>query len=178
MMVNIPFEDLFTAIIKSDSSPGLPYANVKSRNDQLLATEYRDTIKLLVVSRMCKLSQTMHTLDDLLHGRVDAMDDPVQTVKQSLADPVRIFVKNEPHTLAKLEAKKYRLISSVSLVDQVVERLLHSEINNTEIDNWDAIPSMPGIGLTSDFDFQKIAEIIKKIQTPLQTDVSGWDWSV
>jgi hypothetical protein len=175
---NIPFDNLFDEIIKSEASPGLPYANVKSRNDKLLDTEYRETIKWLVVSRLKKLSQIDGTDEEYLMGEINELNDPFDSVEKSYADPVRIFIKNEPHTLKKISEGKYRLISSVSLVDQVIERLLHSQINNTEIDNWEDIPSMPGIGLTTDEDFKKIAQLIKEIQKPIQTDVSGWDWSV
>jgi hypothetical protein len=176
---NIPFDNIFDEIIKNEASPGLPYANVKSRNDKLLSTEYRETIKWLVVSRLYKLANCRGWSErDYLEGNVLVLNNPYETVKKNYVDPVRVFVKNEPHTLKKIEEKKYRLISSVSLVDQVIERLLHSQINQTEIDNWEAIPSMPGIGLTTDEDFRKIAKLIKKIDNPVQTDVSGWDWSV
>lgn len=45
-----------------------------------------------------------------------------------VADPIKIFVKQEPHKLAKLAEERYRLISAVSVVDTMVDRMLFQDI--------------------------------------------------
>ncbi|AIY62169.1 P1-P2 fusion protein [Sauropus yellowing virus] len=112
-------------------------------------------------------------------------------VQLGLCDPIRTFVKGEPHKQAKLDEGRYRLIMSVSLVDQMVARVLFQQQNKREIALWRAIPSKPGFGVSSD---EQVAEFISLLaqsvgKTPIETvgewkkyiiptDCSGFDWSV
>lgn len=43
-------------------------------------------------------------------------------------DPIKIFIKQEPHKLRKLEEQRYRLIHGVSLVDCMLDRVLFGEM--------------------------------------------------
>jgi hypothetical protein len=99
---------------------------------------------------------------------------PLQLVEAGFVDPVKVHVKNEPHKREKLNTGRVRIISGVSLVDELVERLLCGLQNNTEICNWLTIPSKPGIGLTSD---EQVAKFIDSIPpNPASSDVKGYDW--
>jgi hypothetical protein len=100
-----------------------------------------------------------------------------ELVRAGLRDPVRLFIKDEPHTLEKIERGKLRLISGVSLVDQFWERKLSGLQNSAEIANWETCPSKPGIGLDDD-GLRSLAKQIEKEEVDTETDVSGWDWSV
>lgn len=186
---SIDFDTLFDEIIKSDSSPGMPYMNVKRTNDKLLTTEYREYIKDLVADRLHKLMnlRCVETYDPkdaklAIAKKMGFTEWSPHVLRYMMdnnyLDPVRLFVKKEPHTQVKLSENRIRLISSVSIVDQIVERLLRGSINNFEIKEWQVIPSLPGIGLTTDDDFRIIASRIAKIADPAQTDVIGWDWSM
>lgn len=42
----------------------------------------------------------------------------------SFSDPIKLFIKPEPHKISKLQDRRYRLISSVSLIDQCVDKFL------------------------------------------------------
>ena len=100
-----------------------------------------------------------------------------ELVKAGLCDPIRVFVKNEPHSLKKLREGRYRLIMSVSLVDQLCERILSSEQNSLEIANFDRLPVKPGMG----FSREKIDLLgchLEQFDELVSSDVSGWDWSV
>lgn len=105
-----------------------------------------------------------------------------ELVDGGFVDPVRLFVKQEPHGVKKVNEGRYRLISSVSLVDQLVERLLFTLQNKTEIDMWRQIPSKPGIGLTDEdlFDMQDqiSGKSVRDGGSLAEADISGWDWSV
>jgi len=106
---------------------------------------------------------------------------PSQLVKEGLCDPVRLFVKQEPHTLKKLAERRYRLISSVSLPDQLIERMLFGPQNELEISSWDRIPSKPGMGLSLDSQAQSLWRDLcfKHLSHPAaEADISGFDWSV
>nr|WRQ64820.1 RNA-dependent RNA polymerase [Sobelivirales sp.] len=109
---------------------------------------------------------------------VDGPLKAVSLVELGFTDPVRLFVKNEPHSIEKLKNERYRLVSSVSVCDEIVERLLFSEQNDIEIDSWRTCPSKPGMGLSSD---EQNAELFGIIEPHLgrklyDSDAAGWDW--
>lgn len=54
------------------------------------------------------------------------------------------MIKAEPHTKAKIDAKRYRLISVLSLVDQMVDRCLFYPMVRAEIDNFQDVPGKTG----------------------------------
>lgn len=102
-------------------------------------------------------------------------------MKQGYCDPVRLFVKQEPHTRKKLDEGRYRLISSVSLIDQLVERMIFGPQNQLEIQMWRSIPSKPGMGLSISEQAQSIWKDLecRHTQNPAcEADISGFDWSV
>nr|BEH12039.1 RdRp P1-P2 fusion protein [Cereal yellow dwarf virus RPV-33WO] len=116
---------------------------------------------------------------------------PEQLVKENLCDPIRLFVKQEPHKQSKLDEGRYRLIMSVSLIDQLVARVLFQRQNKSEIALWSAIPSKPGFGLSTEDQVQRFMEVLagnagaspeevcvnwRDLLVP--TDCSGFDWSV
>jgi hypothetical protein len=105
---------------------------------------------------------------------------PRQLVQHGICDPVKLFIKNEPHSAKKMAAGKLRLIASVSLKDQIVTRLLSSRQNKAEIATWESCPSAPGMGLNDSG--MKIlgacGKFILSLGDMAETDVKGWDWSV
>ena len=114
--------------------------------------------------------------------QVDCMKyTPAELVQMGFCDPIRLFVKQEPHTLKKCKEGRFRLISSVSLVDQIVERLLFGPQNQLEITMWRSIPSKPGMGLSQYEQAQSIWNDLKykHLGCPAaEADISGFDWSV
>lgn len=102
-----------------------------------------------------------------------------QLFRRGIRDPVRLFIKDEPHKMAKILDGKLRLISGVSLVDQLTERLLGGAQNNLEIANWDSCPSKPGLGLDDDGLLLLGQYFKRELESGplLQMDVKGWDWS-
>lgn len=102
---------------------------------------------------------------------------PLECVEEDLMDYVRVFIKNELHHKNKVDEGRMRLIMSISVIDQLVERVLCVDQNMAEISCWESIPSKPGMGL-HDEALAKLIEGIKKIKNPVSSDVSGFDWSV
>nr|WMV94193.1 RNA-dependent RNA polymerase [Pepper vein yellows virus 10] len=114
-----------------------------------------------------------------------------ELVQAGLCDPIRVFVKREPHKQSKLDEGRYRLIMSVSLVDQLVARVLFQNQNKREIALWRVNPSKPGFGLSTD---EQVLEFVQalaaQVEVPVEevitswqkylvpTDCSGFDWSV
>nr|QNH90454.1 P1-P2 fusion protein [Cucurbit aphid-borne yellows virus] len=133
---------------------------------------------------------TFNRLQKMLEVRFEHLS-PEELVQAGLCDPIRVFVKGEPHKQSKLDEGRYRLIMSVSLIDNLVARVLFENQNKREITLWRAVPSKPGFGLSTDeqvAEFMKILsaqvgiapkELINDWQSHLiATDCSGFDWSV
>ena len=118
----------------------------------------------------------------LLSSAVDLQDKtPRELVEMNLCDPVRLFVKQEPHASRKVKEGRFRLISSVSLVDQLVERMLFGPQNQLEIAEWERIPSKPGMGLSLRRQAKSLFDDlrVKHSRCPAaEADISGFDWSV
>lgn len=88
------------------------------------------------------------------------------------ADPIRLFVKPEAHTAKKLAEERYRLISSVSVIDQLIDHMLFGDMNDKLIENWFDVPSKPGWSmLLGGWRFMPR-------ETWIATDASAWDWTV
>lgn len=87
-------------------------------------------------------------------------------------DPIRLFIKPEPHKLKKIENKAYRLISSVSVVDQIIDAMLFEPMNKLLTENFMDVPAKVGWSpYTGGW----------KIIPPcgmMALDKSAWDWTV
>lgn len=87
-------------------------------------------------------------------------------------DHIRLFVKLEPHKLKKLDEGRYRLISSVSVIDQLVDHMLFDELNNKMVDNYAEIPAKVG------WSFTKGGWMQMPKEKWVALDKSAWDWTV
>nr|UHS71597.1 MAG: putative RNA-dependent RNA polymerase [Barnaviridae sp.] len=160
--------------VQPNSSPGVPYVKLARKNSELFSSEAnRGLIFSAVVQRVRRiLSYTISELTDM-----SASD----FVKLGLADCVKAFIKNEPHKVAKIESGKLRIISNVSIVDQLVERVLCAKQNKLEIKRWKTTPSKPGMGLHDEGLRELYSEVCSAFDTEgvlAETDISGWDWAV
>ncbi|WBG54469.1 P2ab [Mimosa mosaic virus] len=158
--------------INLTASPGVPCAALGSTNDAVLS-RHRNFVVAAVVERLYLL----------MNANLKEMSkmSPVELVAAGFCDPVRLFVKQEPHPVKKLAEGRYRLISSVSLVDQLVERMLFGPQNTLEIDQWYKIPSKPGMGLSSRDQQRMIWQDVKRkhhLHPAAEADISGFDWTV
>lgn len=163
-------EELCKYSLKRDASPGVPLAAIATTNADLIDNHLAMMVDIVYERLM------------LLASDVDLSSaTAVQLLELGVVDPVRLFVKQEPHKRSKMKEKRFRLISSVSAVDQVIERLLFGPQNSLEIDNWHQIPSKPGMGLSLDRQARVLyADVAMKHQRrpAVCADISGFDWSV
>lgn len=156
--------------IKRDSSPGVPLSLIGTTNGAVL-----DSSMTLVVEAVWARLEAL--------SRIELSPDvtPPELIQLGLCDPVRLFIKQEPHPLRKVRTGRLRLISSVSLLDQLVERVLFGFQNNLEISRWKQCPSKPGMGLTSKEQSDALWDELKFKSTlapAAEADISGFDWSV
>lgn len=153
-----------------DSSPGYPWVMLGSTNEEVLKNN-----GLLVWD--CVETRMTYIRDNF--ERIQTMS-PEELVKFGVCDPVKIFIKKEPHSSKKVATGMYRIIASVSICDQIVTRLTAFRQNKAEIANWRTCPSKPGLGL-NDQGLAILAARFKEILTRhnlMETDVSSWDWTV
>jgi hypothetical protein len=157
----------YKPFLKNDSTPGVPYAFTASRNDKLLEA-LGDRFDECIIARIVnRLGVTLESLKTM--SRADL-------IKMNLVDPVRVFVKGEPHKVKKILEGRVRLIMSVSVVDKMIEMLLMRHLSKLEIQNWDRIPSKPGIGF-SERDVNSVYFDVMSNKPMSSTDVEAWDWS-
>lgn len=129
----------------------------------------RQTLVDLAVERLERLEEADY--DEMLKLSAE------QLVDRGFCDPVRVFVKNELHSELKVAQGRMRLIMSISVVDQLVERVLNAAQNQAEIRVWEHIPSKPGLGL-HDEGLASLEAQIKKLSRPQSSDITGFDWCV
>lgn len=163
--------------VQGDSSPGFPYVKYGKRNKDIFSNaRLTEIIFSAVIQRLRLILCTLETtpLTELEKWT------PTALVRAGLVDPIKVFIKNEPHKRKKLDTDKLRLISNVSIVDQIIERILSSPQNNAEIRRWKECPSKPGMGLHD----EGLEHLYNEVQEQsnhmrlAETDISGWDWSV
>lgn len=95
-----------------------------------------------------------------------------QRIETRETDPIRLFVKPEPHKEKKLKNRAYRLISSVSVVDQIIDGMLFGEMNNKMIENYIDLPGKVGWSpYVGGWKLMPVAGFVS-------LDKSAWDWSV
>lgn len=150
------------------SSPGYPLMRLAKTNGDLLKVA-KATVVALAVERLERLEKADY--GEMLGLTAE------QLVERGFCDPVRVFVKNELHSELKVAQGRMRLIMSISVVDQLVERVLNSAQNQSEIRVWEDIPSKPGLGL-HDEGLASLEAQIKKLGRPQSSDITGFDWCV
>lgn len=135
-----------------NSSPGFPYL-FRATNNRLL-----------------------FQMDDNGNPNIERLDEFWNLVQQRIsrrdADPIRMFIKPEPHKLKKLEKGTYRLISSVSIVDQIIDQMIFGDFNDKCVETNVWIPSKVG--------WTQYVGGWKQMPTEggVAIDKSMWDWSV
>ncbi|WCJ13279.1 putative RdRp [Poaceae Liege sobemovirus] len=157
--------------INRKASPGVPLSVIAQSNGQVL-----DWASDLVVQAVVERLHVLAAVDPRQHGW-----GPQELVMRGLCDPVRLFVKQEPHTQQKIDQGRFRLISSVSLIDQLVERMLFGPQNTMEIATWFKNPSKPGMGLATEAQVSLLWADLKTkhaAHPAAEADISGFDWSV
>ena len=118
--------------VVKESNPGIPYKIFGATNHDIL--ENNGSFILRAVSaRLHKILKT--PLADL--RKMSA----IELALNGLCDPIRVFVKNEPHSKLKMSQGRYRIISSVSLVDNLLQRIIFDAQDRLEIAEWTRSPS-------------------------------------
>lgn len=152
-----------------DTTPGIPLSHYGSKKEMWI--EEKSCTARLVLERLAMLLRV-----DPYPSSMDAED----LIRIGYRDPIYLFIKDEPHKEEKIKLGRYRLISSVSLIDNLVERVLFSTHNKWEIQNHQLLSNKPGMGLHDD-GLKELYSWFTELEKnyPLcSSDISAWDWSV
>jgi hypothetical protein len=155
--------------LKPDASPGYPLGYQYSTNKAALEALGEEYFVAVVLARLKAIKEAPR----------EAFESwtPGQLVDAFLCDPIRVFVKNEVHSQKKIDDKRMRLIMSVSVIDQLVERVLDANQNHAEIEGWANIHSKPGMGL-HDTGLATLEEEFRSHVDPAGTDAEKFDMTV
>jgi len=156
---------ILDGMVVKDSHPGAPLGALGGSNGVIIS-EFRGFLLRCVIERVCLLLSIPICELESLSG--------FELVQRGLCDPIRAFIKGEPHSDRKVAQGRYRIIAGVSLVDQVIERVMFRNTHSVEIANWRDLPACPGMSL-EDYDL----EYIYKWQVENGAghgDIAGWDW--
>lgn len=94
-----------------------------------------------------------------------------------VADDIKVFVKQEPHKQSKLVEERYRLISAVSLIDTMVDRMLLEPIQKQAISCCTLTPVVMGYTPMIGGHYT-LRSLLGEAESYLSLDKSAWDWSV
>lgn len=93
-----------------------------------------------------------------------------------VSDPLKVFVKQEPHKASKLQDGRYRLIMSVSLVDALIDRILFMKLMHKVVRNFHNTRIMIGWSPVQG-GYRLIDEFFGDSPT-ISIDKKAWDWTV
>nr|UGO57471.1 MAG: hypothetical protein 1 [Riboviria sp.] len=96
--------------------------------------------------------------------------------EQEVADDIKVFIKDEPHKITKLTTNRYRLISCLSLEDQMVDRILFYPWVKAEVVAVDAVTAKAGWSPLPDG--YKALEYQFPEEQALAVDKTAWDWTM
>lgn len=101
----------------------------------------------------------------------------LDVIQSPVCDEIKIFVKQEPHKKAKVDEGRFRLISAVSLVDSMVDRMLFMRITHRVVPNYVNTGVMIGWNPSAG-GFRYLAALFPSGTPLLMADRSSWDWTV
>jgi len=157
------------SILPPESGPGFPYQLKHAKNSSMLM--YVQDLFALVVHRFTCLT-------NVLSGGVEWWNfSPEEAVRRGLCDPIKVFIKNEPTKISKLDKGVARLIWNLSLVDQICGKMLTKHMDNDFVKNWDKVHSKSGMPMDLE-GFTKLFEIIESWELLASTDNSMYDYTV
>lgn len=153
--------------LMASASPGLPWIAFGTDKGAVIRDRLDDLIDMVLLR--------LHILTGF---DFTAEDDPRALLKHFAMDPIRMFIKDEPHPMDKIKTGRLRIISSCSIVDEIIFNCFCYDQNRQEIDYHAHIPVKPGMGLSTPAQIAATYDYVSPwLKTLIGSDVSGWDWS-
>lgn len=115
--------------------------------------------------------ERVNILKNLVFLRIDAL-----LSGELRADDLKVFVKQEAHKLSKLQSGAVRLISAVSLVDTMIDRILFGWLGRAVLANACRTPCM--VGWSPVRGGWRLLHRRFKNRPAVCLDKGTWDWTV
>nr|UHS71507.1 MAG: hypothetical protein 2 [Sobelivirales sp.] len=166
-----------------DSTPGLPWMAMGCATNAEVLTRFENLVPGIIYGRLRERLKLTAS-----HPLALAEAEANVLVKSNLQDPVRLFIKDEPHSRKKAELGRWRIISNMSIIDIACSRMLGQPLLTRCVDEW-ARPDRSvntGMGLHD----EGIANIFAKVHALeaageelaagaiISSDAKAYDWSV
>lgn len=138
---------------------------------------------------MCSFRRLGQTVEMVLGGNPrEGTADPerVNLLRQAVwqrfrepgsPDPIRVFVKHEPHKVSKLEEGRLRLISAVSLVDAMVDRVLFLWLAKSILERFGTNPMAVGWSPLAG-GHRWVSDAFRGYRKTRSLDMTAWDWTM
>lgn len=92
------------------------------------------------------------------------------------SDPIKVFIKQEPHKAEKVKDGRFRLIMGISLVDTVVDRLIFGELLRTASKPTNVLRTPCAVGWAPNRGGWRY--IAQHYRNGFSIDRKAWDWTV
>lgn len=142
-------------MLEMTSSPGFPYMKEAPTNGQWLGWNGIEADPL-------KIERLWWDTQEVLHG--------------DWRHILKVFVKQEPHKIAKADEGRWRLIMASSLPVQCAWHMLFNYVDNKEIEECFNIPSQHGAILVHG-GWQQYVALWKSLGLTSGLDKRAWDWT-
>lgn len=104
-------------------------------------------------------------------------NEVVTLLQMSIVFPTLVKIKQEPHSKEKLAQERYRIFFAMSMIMELMDRLLYQRIVMHEAAQWRTLPVKPGIGFTDEMMRDLFAYVDSLPGNREDNDGSGYDWS-
>lgn len=92
------------------------------------------------------------------------------------SDPIKVFIKQEPHKVEKIEEGRFRIISGVSLIDTMIDRILFGEMLRTASHPTKVLRTPCAVGWAPNKGGWRF--ISMHYRDGFSIDRKAWDWTV
>lgn len=93
-----------------------------------------------------------------------------------ISDPLKVFVKQEPHKIEKIREGRYRLIMGVSLIDTIVDRVIFGELLRTASRPSNILRTPCAVGWAPNRGGWRFISMFTR--DGFSIDRKAWDWTV
>lgn len=153
--------------VKRSSTPGLPLLYLRTTKGEMI-----DTYMALLIDLVQERIEGYNTYDADAFTTMELFD-------LGLLDICRTFVKNEAHSEQKHLTGRYRLIISVSIIDEVICRLLLGRRISHCAENSFRLAGKPGTGFNTDEQCDDFFQNLKPhLDELVESDVQAFDFSL
>lgn len=152
-----------------DASPGYPF--------QLAHKDLRSVVEHDAISLVALSVNLLDRWMSIPHQELILLSQEELTFRR-YSYPNRIFIKQEPHSLEKALAQRWRLVVSVSAPFVLAQRVLLGPQHRKMVDEVDHTASCIGLGLSDpaiEVLFRK-SELVRDAYGLVSSDQSGYDW--